>query len=88
MNKLTFALFTIGVLLITYLIWVGTGYESPKDHKSMPAPTHPEVVGGDPIVNPKPLNPDKKMTSDKSDDKTKAEMDAELKKEYEQNIKK
>ncbi|MEO6118510.1 MAG: hypothetical protein ABIP37_05510 [Methylotenera sp.] len=97
MKKLTCALLTIGLSLNTYSVLAETTYETPED-KSILTPIQSDVVEPDPMAKHKllkkksdvrkPLNPDKKMTNDKSDDKTKAERDEELKKEYEQNMNK
>ena len=88
MKKLICTIFTLGLACSSYSVWAGTSYETTKDDKSILMPAHPRAVEPEPIAKTKPINPDKKMTNNKSDDKTKAERDEELKKEYEQNMKK
>ena len=73
MKKLICTIFTLGLVWNTHSISAGTSYETSKEDKSTLTPTHPRAVELNPIVNHKPINPNKKMTTDKSDDKTKAE---------------
>ena len=83
MNKLTCALLTVGLSLISYSVWAADD--------SILTPTHPGVIDRDPRVNPDPADIRRMMEENEAKakaEKEKAEKEEELRREAEKNTKK